>query len=77
VSFPTKVAKSGSCCGVQTLTFATKMSFLTCGHIHNQGAQKDGQMEKRLKMTILDFHHIYYFMTIMDWYMTITRMMSC
>jgi hypothetical protein len=34
--FPTKMVKSGYCCGVETLlTFATNMSFLTCGHIHN------------------------------------------
>ncbi len=28
-------------------------------------------------MTILDFYYIYYFMIIMDWYMTRTRMTSC
>jgi hypothetical protein len=78
VSFPTKVAKSGYCCGVETsLTFATKMSILTCGHIHNHGTQKDGLMKKRLQRTILDFYHIYYFMIIVDWYMITTKMMSC
>jgi hypothetical protein len=47
------------------------------GHIHNEATQKDSLTEKRLQRTILDFYYIYYFMTIGDWYMTITRLMSC
>jgi len=38
---------------------------------------KDGLTKKRLQKTILDFYYIKYFMIIGDWYMTITRMMSC
>ncbi len=34
-------------------------------------------MKKILQRIILDFYYIYYFMIILDWYMTITRMMSC
>ncbi len=41
------------------------------------GYSKDGLMEKGLQRIILDFYYIYYFMIIVDWYMTITRMMSC
>ncbi len=33
--------------------------------------------EKKTTKAILDFHYIYYFMIIVDWYMTITKMMSC
>ncbi len=47
------------------------------GHIHNQATQKDGLMKKDYKGLILDFYYIYYFMIIVDWYMTITKMMSC
>jgi hypothetical protein len=46
-------------------------------HIHNQETQKDSLMEKGLQRTILDFYYIYYFMIIKDWYMIITRTMSC
>jgi hypothetical protein len=49
---------------------------LPYGHIHNQGTQKDGLTKKGLQMTIWDFYYIYYIMIIVDWYMTITRMMS-
>jgi hypothetical protein len=37
---------------------------------------KNALMEKGLQRTILDLY-IYYFMIIMDWCMTIIRMMSC
>ncbi len=47
------------------------------GHIDNQGTQKDGLTKKGLQRIILDFYNIYYFMIIVDWYMTIIRMMSC
>jgi hypothetical protein len=48
------------------------------GHIHNQDTQMDNLITKMTtKKTILDFYYIYYFMILMDWYMTITRMMSC
>jgi len=47
------------------------------GHIHNQATQKDGLMKKHYKGLFLDFYYIYYFMIIVDWYMTITKMMSC
>jgi len=50
---------------------------LTKGHIHNYNTQKEDLMKKILQKTILDFYYIYYFMIIVDWYMTITRMMSC
>jgi len=33
--------------------------------------------EKRTTKDYLDFYYIYYFMNILDWYMTITKMMSC
>jgi hypothetical protein len=46
-------------------------------HIHNQGTQKYDLMKKGLQRIILDFYYIYYFMIIVDWYMTITRMISC
>ncbi len=47
------------------------------GHIHNHGTQKDNLTKKGLQKIFSDFFHIYYFMIIMDWYMTITRTMSC
>jgi hypothetical protein len=50
---------------------------LPFGHICNQGTQKDGLTKRGLQRIILDFYYIYYFMIIVDWYMTITRMMSC
>jgi len=46
-------------------------------HIHNQGTQKYGLTKKRLQRIILDFYYIYYFMIIVDWYMTIIIMISC
>jgi hypothetical protein len=49
---------------------------LLLGHIHNQGTQKDGLMKKRMERTILDFYYIFYFMIIVDWYMTIIKVMS-
>ncbi len=57
--------------------FKLKLYFKIYGHIHNQGTQKDGLMEKRLQKIILDFYYIYCFMIIKDWYMNITRMMAC
>jgi hypothetical protein len=51
--------------------------FFHFGHIQSQSTQKHGLMEKGLQKIILDFYYIYYFMIIVDWYMTITRMMSC
>jgi hypothetical protein len=47
------------------------------GHIHSQGTQKDGLTKKGLQRIILDFYYIYNFMIIVNWYMTITLMMSC
>jgi hypothetical protein len=51
--------------------------FFHFGHIHNQGTQKPGLMEKKLQKLILEFYYIYYFMIIVDWCMIITKMMSC
>ncbi len=48
-----------------------------CGHIHNQGTQKDGWKKKGLQKIIFNFNYIYYFMIIMDRYMIIIKMMSC
>jgi hypothetical protein len=65
------------------LTTSTHMGFhamVVNGHIHNQGTQKDGLTKKDykgLQKTILNFYYIYYFMIIVDWYMTISRMMPC
>jgi len=50
---------------------------MTHGYTHSQGIQKDGLTEFFLQKTILDFYYIYYFMIILDWYIIITRMMSC
>jgi hypothetical protein len=47
------------------------------GHIHNQGTQKDNLTKKDYKGLFLDFYYIYYFMIIVDRYMTIIKMMSC
>jgi hypothetical protein len=47
------------------------------GHIHNQGTLKDNLTKKDYKGLFLDFYYIYYFMIIVDRYMTITKMMSC
>jgi len=47
------------------------------GYIHNQGTQKDNLMKKRLQKIVLNFYYICYFMIIIDWYMTITIMISC
>jgi len=33
--------------------------------------------EKRIVKDYFGFYYIYYFMIIVDWYMTITGMMSC
>jgi hypothetical protein len=51
--------------------------FFHFGHIHNKDTQKHGLMKKGLQKIILKFYYIYYFMIIVDWFMIITRMMSC
>jgi hypothetical protein len=48
-------------------------NFFSREYIHNHGTKNDGLMKIRLQMIILDFYYIYYFMIIVDWYMTITR----
>jgi len=52
-------------------------SYYFLGHIHTQDIQKDNLTKIGLQRTILNFYYVCYFMIIMDWYMTIIRMMSC
>lgn len=48
------------------------------GHAYSKlGYSKRQYNEKGLQRTILDFDYIQYFMIIVNWCMTITRMMSC
>jgi hypothetical protein len=68
------------CCGFIVCTsndaFEHALVTFILGHIHNQGTQKDG-LTKKIANDYFGFYYIYYFMIIVDWYMTIIRMMSC